>query len=230
VSPGRAGFLVGIVAGALVLAGCSSSSGTGSTTTSPPPSASSSATVAFSAQALPTLDTPIGGGDTIGTAWRYDTALPVTAPTPPPSQSRYIFFCGIVPGTDGAATAAVTTTMFNATAPGTTLVLSAINYGTADAAQAAVVTLESALSTCQTQPDGQPLVFHPASSVAAGDGARVYLHDATPGTLTYALGVGRTDARVSVVQYASEAPSMTAATAQSFAATVAAAVAQLSSS
>jgi hypothetical protein len=230
VSPGRAGSLVGIVAGALVLAGCSSTSGTGFTTTSPPPSPSSSATVAFSAQALPTLGTPIAGGDTIGTAWRYDTALPVTAPTPPPSQSRYIFFCGIVPGTDRAAAAAFTTTMFNGTAPGTTLVFTAINYGTAGAAQAAVATLESALSTCQTQPDGQPLVYSPGSSVAAGDGTRVYLHDATSGTLTYALGIGRAGARVSVVQYASEAPSMTAATAQRFAATVAAAVAQLSSS
>ena len=139
---------------------------------------------------MPTLDTPLPGGDTIGTAWRYDTALPVTAPTPPPSQSRHLFFCGIVPGTDHAATAAVTTTTFNANAPGTALVFTTINYGTADAAQAAVATLESALSTCQTQPDGQPLVFSPSSSDAAGEGARVYLHDATPGTNSTRAGGG----------------------------------------
>jgi hypothetical protein len=120
--------------------------------------------------------------------------------------------------------------MYSATAPGTSLTLTAINYGTSDAAKAAVATLESALSTCQTQPDGQPLVFRPADSIAAGDDAQVYLHDATPATLTYALGIGRADGRVCVVTYASEAPGMTAATAQRFAATVAAAVAQLRSS
>jgi hypothetical protein len=73
-------------------------------------------------------------------------------------------------------------------------------------------------------------VFHPAGSVAAGDGAQIFHHDATPATLTYALGMGRPGVPVSVVAYASEAPSLTTATTPRFAAGVAAAVAQLSSS